>query len=214
MLHIFKWLRDRFGAPDARVPAEDLWVQMIVGLGNPGAEYEQTRHNAGFWFVDELAARHGGRFAPERKFHGLHCRVSIDGADVRLLKPATFMNESGKAVRAMASYLKIPVNKILVVHDEIDLPPGSARLKQGGGHGGHNGLRDIVAQIGREFARLRLGVGHPGNKNDVVNYVLRRPSLDDGRVIHDAIRDAADIVPLLVTEGFEKAMTSLHTGQR
>ena len=188
-------------------------MQMIVGLGNPGAEYEQTRHNAGYWFVDELAARHGGRFSPERKFNGQQCRISIDGADVRLLKPGAFMNNSGQAVRAMASYLKIPVNKILVVHDEIDLQPGTARLKLGGGHGGHNGLRDVISHIGREFARLRLGVGHPGNKNDVVDYVLRRPSLDDSRMIHEAANEAADLMPLLVREGFEKAMTRLHTGK-
>ncbi len=186
-------------------------MQMIVGLGNPGPEYEQTRHNAGFWFVDELASRHGGRFSFERKFNGQHCRVRIDGADVRLLKPATFMNNSGQSVRAMASYLKIPVNKILVVHDEIDLQPGTARLKLGGGHGGHNGLRDLVSHMGAEFARLRLGVGHPGNKNEVVDYVLRRASLDDNRMIHEAIADAADVMPLLISDGFEKAMTRLHT---
>ncbi|MBT8136497.1 MAG: aminoacyl-tRNA hydrolase [Gammaproteobacteria bacterium] len=185
----------------------------MVGLGNPGSEYEQTRHNAGFWFVDELASRHGGRFSTDRKFSGAHARISIDGADVRLLKPSTFMNESGKSVRAMAQFFKVPVEKILVVHDEIDLPPGSARLKLGGGHGGHNGLRDIVAQIGRDFARLRLGVGHPGNKNAVTNYVLRKPSIDDGRMIHESIADAADVMPLLVREGFEKAMTKLHTGK-
>jgi len=208
VLHIFNWLRRWRGA---EASAEDIWVQMIVGLGNPGPEYEQTRHNAGFWFVDELAARHGGRFNSERKFSGEQCRIKIDGADVRLLKPSTFMNNSGQSIRAMASYLKIPVNKILVVHDEIDLQPGTARLKQGGGHGGHNGLRDAVSHLGREFARLRLGVGHPGNKNDVVDYVLRRASLDDNRMIHDAINDAADVMPLLVTEGFEKAMTKLHT---
>ena len=186
-------------------------MQMIVGLGNPGAEYQQTRHNAGYWFVDELAARHGGHFNPERKFNGEQCRIKIDGADVRLLKPTTFMNNSGQSVRAMAGYLKIPVNKILVVHDEIDLQPGTARLKLGGGHGGHNGLRDIVSHLGAEFARLRLGVGHPGNKNDVVDYVLRRASLDDNRMIHEAINEAADVMPLLVREGFEKAMTQLHT---
>lgn len=186
-------------------------MQIIVGLGNPGSEYEQTRHNAGFWFVDELAARHGGNFSFERKFNGDTARINIDGADVRLLKPMTFMNNSGQAVRAMASYLKVPMEKILVAHDEIDLPPGTVRLKKGGGHGGHNGLRDLVSHVGADFARLRLGVGHPGNKNDVVNYVLRRASLDDNRVIKEAIDEAADLMPLLVKQGFQKAMTRLHT---
>lgn len=189
-------------------------MQLIVGLGNPGPEYEQTRHNAGFWFVDELARRHGGHFGFDRKFNGEHCRIKIDGADVRLLKPMTFMNKSGQSVLAMANYVKIPVNKILVVHDEIDLQPGTARLKLGGGHGGHNGLRDLMTHLGAGFARLRLGVGHPGNKNDVVNYVLRRASLDDNRMIREAIDEAADAMPLLVREGFEKAMTRLHTSNR
>ncbi len=209
-MRFFDWLWRR-EADEADTLSEDAVVQLIVGLGNPGAEYDDTRHNAGFWLVDELARRHDAQFSPDRKFHGEQCRARIDGSDIRMLKPQTFMNRSGQSVRALAAYLKVPPEKILVVHDEIDLPPGVVRLKQGGGHGGHNGLRDVVAHLGRDFARLRIGVGHPGNKDDVVDYVLRRPSRSDRKLIDDSIRDAADIIPMLLSDGFQKAMTSLHS---
>lgn len=186
-------------------------MYLIVGLGNPGSEYEATRHNAGFWFVDELARRHGAQFAHDKKFNAEACRVTIDGIDVRMLKPMAFMNRSGQPVRAMAQYFDVPAEKILVAHDEIDLPPGSVKLKQGGGHGGHNGLRDLVAHLGRDFARLRIGVGHPGHKDDVVDYVLKRPSRSDEETIRRAIDEAADVTPALLRAGFQKAMTTLHT---
>lgn len=206
----FDWLWRR-EADEADTLSEDAVVQLIVGLGNPGAEYDDTRHNAGFWLVDELARRHNAAFGPDRKFLGDQCRVNIEGVNIRMLKPQTFMNRSGQSVRALAAYLKVPVEKILVAHDEIDLPPGVVRLKQGGGHGGHNGLRDVVAHLGRDFARLRIGVGHPGSKDDVVDYVLRRASRHDAKLIDDSIRDAADVIPLLLKDGFQKAMTKLHS---
>ncbi|MEM9057026.1 MAG: aminoacyl-tRNA hydrolase [Pseudomonadota bacterium] len=193
--------------------SEDAVVQLIVGLGNPGAEHAHDRHNAGFQFVDELARRHGGAFRPDKKFLGEVARVSIDGHDLRLLKPQTFMNRSGGSVRALATYLKVPLAKILVAHDEIDLPVGAVRLKRGGGHGGNNGLRDVIAQLGADFARLRIGVGHPGDKSKVVGYVLKRPPAAEADQIERASLDAADVMPLLVREGFEKAMTRLHSAR-
>ncbi|HEX6930247.1 MAG TPA: aminoacyl-tRNA hydrolase [Gammaproteobacteria bacterium] len=186
-------------------------IRLVVGLGNPGADYVSTRHNAGFWFVDELARRHGGQFKPEKKFHGEMARVDIAGQDIRLLKPMTYMNRSGLAVRAAADFLKISPAEILVAHDEIDLPPGQLRLKQGGGHGGHNGLRDLHAHMGADYLRLRIGVGHPGTASEVVGYVLKRPSKDEEPVILRAIDDAADGFELLVKEGLQKAQTKLHS---
>ena len=138
-------------------------IDLIVGLGNPGSKYEQTRHNAGFWFVEEIARLKGAHFRPESKFSGEVCKLVLEGRDVWLLKPDTFMNRSGLSVHKLASFYKIPVENILVAHDELDLEPGTARLKTAGGHGGHNGLRDIIAQMGKEFHRLRIGIGHPGH---------------------------------------------------
>ena len=186
-------------------------IRLIVGLGNPGDRYDQTRHNAGFWFVDELARRHGGEFREDRRHQGQTARVTIDGADVRLLKPATFMNRSGASVRSLASYLKVPSEAVLVVHDELDLGVGTARLKRGGGPGGHNGLKDVIAHLGREFLRLRLGIGHPGHHAQVIDYVLQRPSREDDEAIRRAIEDAADVIPILVGLGEQRAMTRLHT---
>lgn len=186
-------------------------IRLVVGLGNPGADYVSTRHNAGFWFVDELARRYGGAFKPEKKFHGEMARIDIAGQDVRLLKPMTFMNRSGLAVRAAADFLKIASPSILVAHDEIDLPPGALRLKQGGGHGGHNGLRDASAHMGADYLRMRIGVGHPGQASEVVGYVLKRPSKDEDIVIRRAIDDAADGFELLLREGLQKAQTKLHS---
>lgn len=207
------WFGGEAGEPEAAL-SEDAVVQLIVGLGNPGAEHEQDRHNAGFRFVDELARRHGGIFKPDRKFQGEVARVSIDGHDLRLLKPQTYMNRSGASVRALATYLKVPLGKILVAHDEIDLPVGTVRLKRGGGHGGNNGLRDVIAQMGAGFARLRIGVGHPGDKSQVVGYVLKRAPAKEAQLTERASDEAADLMPLLVTEGFEKAMHKLHSANK
>ena len=190
---------------------ERALIHMIVGLGNPGSEYVQTRHNAGFWLVDLLAQRHGGMFRTERKFAAELATARIEGADILLLKPRTFMNHSGASVQAAAAYLKIPVEQILVIHDELDLPPGEARLKQGGGHGGHNGLRSLLAHLEPGFWRLRLGIGHPGNRAEVVDYVLTRPSREDEALIRAAVVDAADVIPILLGSGEQPAMHRLHS---
>ena len=186
-------------------------IQVVVGLGNPGADYVMTRHNAGFWFVDALAQRAGGRFNSERKFHGDVARITLDGHDLRLLKPQTYMNRSGLAVQALAAYLKVPAQNILVVHDDIDLPAGVARLKRGGGHGGHNGLRDITRVLGQDYPRLRLGVGRPRHSNEVIDYVLKRPSREDEERIIGAVADSLEVMPTLLGEGLEKAMHQLHS---
>lgn len=184
---------------------------LLVGLGNPGSEYQNTRHNAGFWFVDEVARRYGGRFKMESKFHGEVCRITVAGHDCHLLKPGTFMNRSGQAVLALAQFFKYPLDSILVVHDELDLPPGSVRLKRGGGHGGHNGLRDMVSRLGSgDFLRLRIGIGHPGHKDKVVGYVLNRPNADDEALIRQAIDRAVDELPYVLAGELDKAMNRLH----
>jgi PTH1 family peptidyl-tRNA hydrolase len=184
---------------------------MIAGLGNPEDRYERTLHNAGFWFVDELARRHSGQFKYEKRFDADICKVSIAGSDVWLAKPQSYMNLSGGPVRALLDYYRLPVEQLLVAHDEIDLPPGTVRLKQGGGHGGHNGLRDVIQHCGREFMRLRLGVGHPGHKDQVTSYVLKRASGDVEAAINRNIDDAVDVMPLLIDEGLNAAMKKLHT---
>lgn len=189
-------------------------VQLIVGLGNPGAEYEQTRHNAGFWFVDELARAAGCSLRTEARFHAEVGRCTLHGQDCRLQKPTTFMNRSGLSVAALAKFLRIPPAEILVVHDELDLPPGTVRLKRGGGHGGHNGLRDLIAHLGtQDFLRLRLGVGHPGDRDKVVDYVLHRPSREERELIDAAMTRALEVMPLAVTGEFERAMHKLHSVQ-
>lgn len=187
-------------------------VSLIVGLGNPGAEYERTRHNAGFWFVDALAA---GGLRKEARFHGLSGDVRIGGQTCRLLEPQTFMNRSGRAVAAMVDYYRLDIEQILVVHDEIDLPAGAVRLKRGGGHGGHNGLRDIIAALGgrKDFLRLRLGVGHPGHRDQVVDYVLHKPSKSEQAAIDQAITDALGVLPLVVNDDLERAMHRLHSSE-
>jgi len=187
-------------------------VQLIVGLGNPGAEYEQTRHNAGFWFVDELARVNQCSLRKEARFHAEVGRCTLNGHDCRLQKPITFMNRSGQAVIALADFLRIPPSEILVVHDELDLLPGTVRLKKGGGHGGHNGLRDLIAHLGtQDFMRLRLGIGHPGDRNQVVDYVLHRPSRDEREQIDAGMQRALDVMPLAVAGEFERAMHKLHS---
>jgi PTH1 family peptidyl-tRNA hydrolase len=186
-------------------------IKLIVGLGNPGARHRLDRHNVGYWFVDALAQRLGASFRSEHKFHGEACRVNIEGNDVRLLKPTTYMNRSGTSVQAMSGYLHIQPEQILVVHDELDLPVGTVRLKRGGGPGGHNGVRDVIAHIGPDFYRLRIGVGHPGQKEDVIDHVLERASREDEAKIIEAIADALDVLPIFFEQGEQKAMHRLHS---
>lgn len=187
-------------------------LRLIVGLGNPGAEYLRTRHNAGFWFADALAALHGERFSFDGKLHGEACRVRIAGEAIWLLKPATFMNKSGIALASALRYYKIPPEQCLVAHDELDLEPGTVRLKFDGGHGGQNGLRDIAAHLGHgKYHRLRIGIGHPGHKDKVTPWVLGRPSATDEDAIMDGIGRAFDVLPLAVAGNFHEAMKRLHT---
>lgn len=191
----------------------DNGIRLIVGLGNPGPEYEQTRHNAGFWLVDRLAANHQGQFKVESKFHGMLARIDVGGRDVRLLKPMTYMNHSGRAVAAVLRYFDIAPEQLLVAYDELDLPAGRLKLKLGGGHAGHNGMRDTIAALGSpDFWRLRIGIDHPGGKEQVVGYVLSRPSKDDAAAILDAIDDAERSLPDLVAGKFQLAMNRLHSG--
>jgi len=187
-------------------------LHLIVGLGNPGAEYLRTRHNAGFWFVDALAQRESIIWRRSARLHGESGEVHFDGERVRVLKPTTFMNHSGTAVVAALNYWKIPPERMLVVHDDLDLPAGTARLKFDGGHGGQNGLRDVIAQLGHaRFHRLRLGIGHPGNRDRVLPWVLGRPSAGDEQAMIEAIAAALEILPLAVAGKFEEAMKRLHT---
>jgi PTH1 family peptidyl-tRNA hydrolase len=188
-----------------------LPLRVVVGLGNPGPEHLVTRHNAGFWFVDLLARRHGGEFRDYRKFSGETARITLSEQDIILLKPTTYMNRSGLSVRQVSDFYKIAPEEILVAHDELDLPVGSVRLKQSGGHGGHNGLRDTIAHIGETFWRLRLGIGHPGNKADVIDYVLTRAPRAEEDLILEAVSTAADCMPLLLEQGAERAMSRLHS---
>lgn len=187
-------------------------IRLIVGLGNPGREYENTRHNAGFWWLDEFAHMHNLSFRSEAKFHGQAARGQLHGNEVFLLKPQTFMNVSGRAVGALAQFYKISPAEILVVHDELDLPPGTAKLKLGGGHGGHNGLKDIIAHLGtKDFWRLRLGIGHPGERNEVANFVLNDPRREERALIDEAMRRALDVAYLVVEGKAEAAMLKLHS---
>jgi peptidyl-tRNA hydrolase, PTH1 family len=184
---------------------------LIVGLGNPGSQYEQTRHNAGFWFVDELARHFGATFRTENRFSGLMARVLINRQEVWLLKPTTFMNRSGQSVSQVMAFYKIPLSAVLVAHDEIDLSVGDVRFKFGGGHGGHNGLRDIFAHAGRDFWRVRIGVSHPGHRDQVVDYVLGRPNRNDKKLIDQALSAAIEALPELIAGSGERAMHALHS---
>ena len=186
-------------------------IRLIVGLGNLGSQYDKTRHNAGFWFVDELARRYSGRLATEKRFSGEACKLQVGSRTVWLLKPMTFMNRSGLAVSQLANFYQIPVEQILVVHDELDIPAGDVRLKEAGGHGGHNGLRDIHAHMTANYWRLRLGIGHPGDRNQVVDYVLSRPSVADEAVILRAIDTAAAQIELILSGEMQQAMQKLHS---
>jgi PTH1 family peptidyl-tRNA hydrolase len=185
-------------------------LSLIVGLGNPGPTYARTRHNAGFELVDELARRTGVSLRHEARHQGELGRASIGGADVWLLKPMTYMNLSGQSARSVAGFYRIPSQSILVAHDELDFPPGAVRLKEGGGAGGHNGLRDLIAQLGDDFWRLRIGIGHPGDRDEVLDYVLGRPPAAEAALIHEAVLAAADAVPVMVSDGAQKAMNRLH----
>lgn len=187
-------------------------VQLIVGLGNPGEQYDQTRHNAGFWFVEEIARQQGAVFRPEAKFFGEVAKIDLNGHQAWLLKPMTFMNRSGRSIQALANFYRLTAEQVLVAHDELDLPVGVAKLKTGGGHGGHNGLRDTIAALGGPgFHRLRLGIDHPGDRHQVVNYVLKSPSKIEREKIDDAIYDATRVLSDILAGDFAKAMNQLHT---
>ncbi len=187
-------------------------VSMIVGLGNPGPEYHRTRHNAGFDYVDELAKRQGLSLSLDKKYFGEVGSVFINTHKVWLLKPMTFMNRSGQSVAALANFYKIPVEEILVVHDELDLPPGVAKFKKGGGHGGHNGLKDIISKMAnsREFKRLRIGIGHPGSAPQVVNYVLKKAPANELDLTDQAIDEAIVQIDKVVIGDWTKAMTEMN----
>lgn len=191
-------------------------LQLIVGLGNPGAEYQDTRHNAGAWFVSALAAQQSASFRAESKFFGRIARIDYQQADIRLLLPDTYMNESGKSVVAVCHFFKIPPDEILIAHDEIDLPIGVIKLKQGGGLAGHNGLRDIARHLGNDqsFNRLRIGVGKPDHKEKVIGHVLSKASADDKEIIYDCIEAGLDVMPLAVKGEWQKAMNQLHNLKR
>lgn len=187
-------------------------IKLLVGLANPGPDYAQTRHNAGHWYLNQLASQENIQLKAEAKFYGLTGRIQFAGNDIRLLVPTTFMNLSGKAVSAMAKFYRIKPEEILVAHDELDLPPGTAKFKLGGGHGGHNGLKDIISQLGnnKNFYRLRIGIGHPGDRNKVSGYVLGKPQKQDLDFIEQSIDEAARCTTILGQDGLQKAMNRLH----
>jgi len=186
-------------------------LTMIAGLGNPEERYAQTLHNAGFWFVDELARRASATFKYEKRFDAEIVKIDIDGHDLWLAKPQSYMNESGSPIRKLLDYYNLSARDLLVAHDEIDLPPGTVKLKMSGGHGGHNGLRDVIRHNGRDYMRLRIGVGHPGHKDQVTNYVLKRASSDVASDINQTVDAAVDVMPTLASEGLSAAMKKLHT---
>lgn len=188
-------------------------IKLIVGLGNPGPEYDMTRHNAGALFVERLAAAHNQALRPEKQFFGLTGRLTINGQDVRLLIPTTFMNRSGQAVAAIAGFYRITPEEILVAHDELDLPPGVVKCKKGGGHGGHNGLRDTIASLGNNngFHRLRLGIGHPGHSSQVTGYVLGRAPKDEQQALDACIDEALREVPGMLVGDWTRVMQRLHS---
>jgi len=194
------------------LPGDTIGFELIVGLGNPGNEYAETRHNAGFCFLDELARQHSTNLKPETKFFGEAGKAMIGSRSVHLLKPMDFMNNSGKSVAAFARFFKIPTEKILVAYDELDLAPGVLRLKKAGGHGGHNGMRDIIQKLGgADFWRLRIGIGHPGHKSAVSNYVLKRASADDQRLMDEALDVALRESDRIVGGDINEATKVLHS---
>jgi PTH1 family peptidyl-tRNA hydrolase len=186
-------------------------LSIIAGLGNPEDRYERTLHNAGFWFVDAVARKFGGDFRYEKRFDADCCKVNIEGSEIWLVKPQSYMNQSGGPIRSVLDYYRLKAADMLVAHDEIDLPPGTVRLKEGGGHGGHNGLRDIIRHCGANFMRLRLGVGHPGDKDQVTGYVLKRGSADVERAVENNVDDAIAVLPTMIVDGLSAAMKKLHT---
>ena len=187
-------------------------IVMVVGLGNPGSDYESTRHNAGALFVEALARHAGQELRPDRKYHGLYARAHWQGLDLHLLNPTTFMNRSGLAIKALADFFKIAPDQILIAHDELDLPPGTAKLKHGGGHGGHNGLRDAIAHLGsNQFYRLRLGIGHPGDSRQVTNYVLGRLGKRETEDLNAVIDQVIRVLPDAASGNMARAMNALHT---
>ena len=190
-----------------------MTIKLIVGLGNPGADYDGTRHNAGAMWVEEIARQYHVTLSLDAKFFGLVGRAIIDGRDVRLLIPTTFMNLSGKAVAAVANFYKIAADEILIAHDELDIAPGTARLKTGGGHGGHNGLRDSISALANDkgFHRLRLGIGHPGNAKLVSNYVLKKPSQIEREQLAAIIDQSLRVLPQIIVEDWSPAMNKLHS---
>jgi PTH1 family peptidyl-tRNA hydrolase len=190
-------------------------IRLIAGLGNPGPQYEQTRHNAGAWLIESLARRYQLTLKPDRKYFGLTAKLCLPSGDVQLIIPSTFMNRSGQAVQALANYYKIKPEEILVAHDELDFPAGTVRLKESGGHGGHNGLRDIISKLGgnKDFYRLRIGIDHPGDKKLVHDYVLGRPSVSDRQKIERSIEDIEDVIELIISGDMNTAMNRLHTNK-
>ena len=185
-------------------------ISLIVGLGNPGTEYAQTRHNAGFWYIERLAQRYGISLKSESRFHGWTGRGQIEGHDVRLLLPSTFMNRSGQAVVPMAKFFQVTADQLLIAHDELDLASGVIRLKSGGGHGGHNGLRDIVPHLGAEFHRLRIGIGHPGHRDKVTGHVLRKAPTAEQALLDQALDEALRLTDLIVAGNISQAMNQIN----
>ena len=186
-------------------------ISVIVGLGNPGAQYAATRHNVGHWLLDQLAAEARVQLSAEKKVQGEVALAAMGDQSVRLLKPAGYMNESGQSVRRVLDFYKLEPQQLLVLHDDLDLPPGTMRLKRGGGHGGHNGLRDIIRHCGSDFMRLRIGIGHPGDKSLVTNFVLKPPGTAERELIENALPAAGRAIEILLRDGLEKAMHFLHT---
>lgn len=186
-------------------------IRCIIGLGNPGEKYQDTRHNAGFWFVNALARRYGLQLRPQSRFFGQVTKLSLPAADCWLLEPATYMNRSGQAASALARFYRLTPEQILVAHDELDLPAGTVRLKKDGGHGGHNGLRDIISALGsKEFYRLRIGIDHPGHRDQVTDYVLSRPSRDEQKRMEEAIELAIGQMEDLLAGNYQQLMNRLH----
>ncbi len=186
-------------------------ISVIVGLGNPGAQYAATRHNVGLWLLEQLAADAKVSLSAEKKLLGEVAQASIVGQSIRLFKPATYMNESGQPVRRILDFYKLEPAQLLVLHDDLDLQPGTVRLKRGGGHGGHNGLRDIISHCGSDFLRLRIGIGHPGDKSLVTNFVLKAPGSAERELIENALPAVGRAIAILLSDGLEKAMHFLHT---
>jgi len=189
-------------------------IKLLVGLGNPGPQYEDTRHNAGFWWLEAVARELKANLQPERSYFGVAARVTHQGQPLWLLEPMTFMNRSGQSVAALARFFKIAPDEILVAHDELDLQPGEARLKRGGGHAGHNGLRDIHAQLGSaDYWRLRLGIGHPGDRHEVANWVLKKPAPEQREALLQAIERSVRALPDLLAGQMDKATAAIHTSK-